>query len=159
MSVTVRHWTQTDISSVLPLMRDLAVFEGNLDLFKATHARLLERGFQTSPPDCHCLIAERGAQIIGILLYQLLPLSDEPEIIVTDLFVSQSARRQGAGRALMQRVALEARSAGCELVRWALADGNEAAQRFYESLGARANPNWVSYGLDRAGLETLAGQP
>ena len=58
----------------------------------------------------------------------------------------------------MRRAALEARDAGCDGIKWAVADWNEPAKRFYESLGARANPNWISYNLDSAALETLAGQ-
>ena len=155
----VRHWCETDTSSVWRLIRDLAAFEENIDLFKLTEAALLEQGFQSSPPDRYCLVAEENAEIIGILSYvHVPPEGSQPEWMVTDLFVTETTRRQGVGSALMKCVALEATHAGCPLVRWAVADDNEAAKRFYKSLGARANPNWVSYGLDSASLETLAGQ-
>lgn len=160
MSATVRHWLERDISSVLPLMSDLAVFEEYIDSFAVTEAVLLEQGFRTSPPSFYCLVAEQGTQIVGVLVYYFLPFSAsaKPELFIKELFVTEAARGHGAGKALMRRAALEARDAGCDGIKWAVADWNEPAKRFYESLGARANPNWISYNLDSAALETLAGQ-
>ena len=174
MSVTVRHWLEADISSVLPLMRALAVFEEYIDSFAVTEAVLLansinadvlpavllEQGFNTSPPNFYCLVAELESQIVGVLVYYFLPFSAsaKPELFIKELFVTEAARGHGAGKALMRRAALEARDAGCDGVKWTVADWNDPAKRFYESLGARANPLWIEYGLDCAGLETLAGQ-
>jgi len=141
-------------------MSDLAVFEEYIDSFAITEAVLLEQGFRTSPPSFHCFVAEQGAQIVGVLVYYFLPFSAsaKPELFIKELFVTEAARGHGAGKALMRRAALEARDAGCDGIKWAVADWNESAKRFYESLGARANPNWISYNLDSAALETLAGQ-
>ena len=157
----VRHWTETDISSVLPLMRDLAVFEDYIDSFAVTETVLLEQGFETSPPNFLVLVAVLENRIVGILVYYFLPFSAsaKPLLYVKELFVHADARGHGAGKALMQRAALEARAAGCGGLRWTVANWNEPAKRFYESLGARANPMWIEYGLDNANLETLAGQP
>ena len=160
MSVTVRHWLEADISSVLPLMRGLAVFEEYIDSFAVTEAVLLEQGFNTSPPNFYCLVAELESEIVGVLVYYFLPFSAsaKPMLYVKELFITEAARGHGAGKALMRRAALEARDAGCSGVKWTVADWNDPAKRFYESLGARANPLWIEYGLDCAGLETLAGQ-
>ncbi len=158
--MNVRHWLEADISSVLPLMRDLAVFEEYIDNFAVTEAVLLEQGFKTSPPNFYCLVAELGTEIVGVLVYYFLPFSAsaKPVLYIKELFVSEDARGHGAGKMLMQRAALEARDAGCSGIKWTVANWNESAKRFYESLGARANPVWIEYGLDSASLETLAGQ-
>jgi GNAT superfamily N-acetyltransferase len=151
VSITVRHWTEADISSVLPLMRDLAVFEAYIDSFAVTETVLLEQGFKTTPPNFYCLVATLETEIVGVLVYYFL-------LYIKELFVAEAARGHGAGKALMQRAALEARNAGCSGVKWTVANWNDAGKGFYESLGARANPVWVEYGLDSATLETLAGQ-
>ena len=158
--MNVRHWLEADISSVLPLMRDLAVFEEYIDSFKVTEAVLLEQGFKTSPPNFYCLVAELETQIVGVLVYYFLPFSAsaKPVLYIKELFVRDTARGHGAGKMLMRRAALEARDAGCSGVKWTVADWNEPAKRFYKTLGARANPVWIEYGLDSANLETLAGQ-
>ena len=158
--MNVRHWTERDISSVLPLMRDLAVFEQYIDSFAVTETVLLEQGFRTSPPNFYCLVAELESQVVGVLVYYFLPFSAsaKPVLYIKELFVTQAARGHGAGKALMQRAALEAREAGCSGVKWTVARWNDPAKRFYESLGAAANPVWIEYGLNSANLETLAGQ-
>ena len=156
----VRHWLEADISSVLPLMRGLAVFEEYIDSFAITETVLLEQGFKTSPPNFYCLVAELESDIVGVLVYYFLPFSAsaKPVLYIKELFVTEAARGHGAGKMLMRCAALEAREAGCSGVKWTVADWNGAAKRFYESLGARANPVWIEYGLDSATLETMAGQ-
>ena len=158
--MNVRHWTERDISSVLPLMRDLAVFEQYIDSFAVTETVLLEQGFKITPPNFYCLVAELESQVVGVLVYYFLPFSAsaKPVLYIKELFVTQAARGHGAGKALMQRAALEAREAGCSGVKWTVARWNDPAKRFYESLGAAANPVWIEYGLNSANLETLAGQ-
>lgn len=158
--MNVRHWLEADIASVLPLMRDLAVFEEYIDSFAVTETVLLEQGFRLEPPNFFVLVAEQGAQIVGVLVYYFLPFSAsaKPVLYIKELYVTQTARGHGAGKALMQRAALEAKNAGCCGVKWTVASWNDSAKRFYESLGAKANPVWIEYGLDSAALETLAGQ-
>ena len=158
--MNVRHWLERDISSVLPLMRDLAVFEDYIDSFAVTESVLLEQGFKTLPPNFYCLIAELESRVVGVLVYYFLPFSAsaKPVLYIKELFVAEAARGHGAGKVLMQRAALEAKRAGCSGVKWTVAEWNDPAKRFYESLGARANPVWIEYGLDSANLETLAGQ-
>ena len=157
----MRHWLEADIPSVLPLMRELAVFEEYLDSFAVTETVLLEQGFNLEPPNFYVLVAELGGSVVGNLVYYFLPFSasTKPELFIKELFVTQTARRHGAGKALMQRAALEAKNAGCDGIKWAVANWNEAAQCFYKSLGAKANPNWISYGLDSTALGELAAQP
>ena len=161
LRANVRHWLEADISSVRKLMRDLAIFEHDLHNFDNFYAKddLLENGFQTLPPELYCLVAEEDAEVVGILVYFLLPTTEtaESEMWITYLFVTQPMRGQGVGRNLMRRAAFEAKNLGCGFIRW-VADENDPAKRFYESLGACSDPHGLSYGLVRAALETLAGQ-
>jgi GNAT superfamily N-acetyltransferase len=161
VSVTVRHWLEADISSVLPLMRELAVFEEYLDSFAVTETVLLEQGFNASPPNFYVLVAELGGQIVGNLVYYFLPFSAsaKPMLFIKELFVSETARGSGAGKALMTHASSIALEKGCAGMKWTVANWNEPAQRFYESLGAKANPVWVEYSLDSSALEQLVAQP
>ena len=47
-------------------MRDLAIFEHDLHNFDNFYAKddLLENGFQTLPPELHCLVAEEDAEVV-----------------------------------------------------------------------------------------------
>ena len=60
---------------------------------------------------------------------------------------------QQTDRLRQARVALER---GCGRFEWAVLDWNRPARDFYETLGARANPEWVIYRLTGAALEKFA---
>ncbi|MFL5350623.1 MAG: hypothetical protein ACJ8AT_38110 [Hyalangium sp.] len=45
---------------------------------------------------------------------------------------------------------------GCGAIRWTVAEWNADGRRFYERLGANANPVWVDYSLSGDALTTLA---
>lgn len=55
---------------------------------------------------------------------------------VLDLYVRPEERRRGAGRALMAGMAAETARRGGRCLWWTVATGDEAALRFYASLGA-----------------------
>ena len=65
---------------------------------------------------------------------------------MNDLFVDESARGQGVGRALIEASAAVARERGVPFVEWATAPDNHTAQRLYDSTGAERT-EWVSYEL------------
>lgn len=69
--------------------------------------------------------------VVGYTFFQIYV----EECLVRHLVVGPTARRMGAGKALMNAVAARARAAGC--VRWALnvKPDNVAARRLYEALG------------------------
>ncbi|BEL07345.1 GNAT family N-acetyltransferase [Actinoplanes sichuanensis] len=62
-------------------------------------------------------------------------LSMAPVWTLNDLFVSATARRTGAGRALVRACADEARAAGAVAVQLQTAPENETAQALYRSEG------------------------
>lgn len=72
--------------------------------------------------------------------------------------MTEAARGQQIGEELMRAAAREAAARGCGSVRWTVASWNEAGKRFYERLGAQANPVWIDYGLSGAALAAL-GEP
>ncbi len=53
----IRKAAKSDISNLLPLMRELAEFEKYANDFAVTEELLREQGFRRSPPDFYCLIA------------------------------------------------------------------------------------------------------
>ncbi len=156
----VRHWQPEDIPEVFLLMHQLAVFEEYEDSFKVSHESLERQGFGETPA-FQCLVATEidSKKIIGILVYMLIPYTASTKSIlyIKELMIDASARGNGAGKALMQQAAKEAKAADCIGMRWTVANWNEAAKKFYESLGATGNPVWVEYGISGDNFATLAG--
>jgi GNAT superfamily N-acetyltransferase len=67
-------------------------------------------------------------------------------VLMNDLYVDESVRGQGLGRALIEATAGVARERGASSVEWSTAPGNHTAQRLYDSTGAERS-EWISYEL------------
>jgi len=85
------------------------------------------------------IVAEIGGEVVGFLLYHSGYDFDHGGrvLYIIDLFVRESARRKGVGRALMEKAADICRRAGGNELVWAIYNPNKLAFIFYESLGAR----------------------
>jgi GNAT superfamily N-acetyltransferase len=67
-------------------------------------------------------------------------------VLMNDLYVDESARGAGVGRALIEASADVARERGVPFVEWSTAPDNHTAQRLYDSTGAERT-EWFSYEL------------
>jgi ribosomal protein S18 acetylase RimI-like enzyme len=65
---------------------------------------------------------------------------------MNDLYVDESARGQGVGRALIEAAAAVAREREVPFVEWSTAPDNHTAQRLYDATGAERT-EWYSYEL------------
>jgi len=157
-AVAIRLAVEADIPALLPLMRGLAEFEKYADSFAVTESVLRERGFRHSPADFHALVADGEHGLVGMLVFYIVPFTAEavPALFIKELFVAAPSRGQGIGEALMRAASREAVARGCGRVRWQVADWNDGGKRFYERLGARADPVWVNYALSADTVRALA---
>jgi GNAT superfamily N-acetyltransferase len=161
-SFRVELATVADIPKLLPLMERLADFEHYRNSFAVTAEVLYQQGFAQQPPDFYCLVARHpDGYIGGLLVYYFIAFtaSARPTLFIKELIVEEACRGQGLGEELMRAAAQAAVAHGCGAVRWAVAAWNEAGRRFYERLGAQANPVWVDYSLSGDALLALADAP
>jgi ribosomal protein S18 acetylase RimI-like enzyme len=98
------------------------------------------------------VVAEVGGHVVGYALYHDGYETDRGRRLVhlIDLYVQEGARRQGVGRALMQRIAELGRKRGAGIVFWSVYKPNALASAFYERLGARyaaADLVWMALDL------------
>jgi len=77
-------------------------------------------------------------------------------LYLEDLYVSPSYRGVGAGKALLNHLAKIAISKGCGRFEWNVLDWNEPAIKFYQSIGAKPQNEWVGYRLAGKALEDFA---
>jgi len=68
-------------------------------------------------------------------------------VLMNDLFVDESARGRGVGRALIEASATVARERGAPVLEWSTEPGNKTAQRLYDKTGAERS-EWVSYEIE-----------
>jgi GNAT superfamily N-acetyltransferase len=156
--LAVRKAIETDVPNLLPLMRELAEFEKYAEDFAVNEEILREQGFRRSPPDFHCLIAEEGGELVGLLVYYFVPFTyrAKPNLIIKELYVTGRHRSRGIGKHLIKAVAREAEKAGCGMIKWWVAKWNERGIEFYERLGAKIDSDWHEFQLSEKAFRDLA---
>ncbi len=141
MALIIRPAVASDAQSIGTLARQFADYLrslGDLTEFKLTAETYLRDGFGPIPAFAG-LVAEDHGQVFGYLLYHFGYDSDRAarNLHIADLYVDQSARRQGVGKALMSHAARIARENRAEELIWSVYPANILAATFYEKLGAQ----------------------
>lgn len=92
--------------------------------------------------------AWRSGELIGyVCLYWHFSSTKAAEtVLMNDLYVEETARGQGVGRALIEASADIARERGAVKLEWATRPDNRRAQRLYDSTGAERS-EWLEYEL------------
>ncbi len=89
-------------------------------------------------PNTEYLLA--GSDGVAQLRYRLSVWTAAPDCWLEDLFVRESARGRGLGRALVEAAFERARARGCRRIELDTNDTNTGAIRLYESLGFSLEP-------------------
>ena len=92
-------------------------------------------GFGTAPAFLS-MIAEWKGETVGYAVYYMGYDTDTATkgAYLADLYVSEHARRRGAGRALVSAVADATRDAGGRWMFWSVLKRNRGARRFYKQI-------------------------
>ncbi|HWI86713.1 MAG TPA: GNAT family N-acetyltransferase [Sphingomonas sp.] len=152
----VRRATLGDVPAILRLIVALATYEREPDAVKATEEMLTGTLFGEQP-HVFAHVAELDDEVIGIAVWFLnySTWTGRPGLYLEDLFVSETARGTGAGKALFQALAREADARGCARIDWAVLDWNTPAMDFYRAIGGRPQIGWQPWRIDGTALEAL----
>lgn len=152
----IRPATIDDVPLLMRFSRELAEYEREPSAVVVTEEALAKDGFG-SQPKFRALIAEWDGQPVGYaLLYDFYSSWKGSGIFLEDLFVRESFRGRGIGKALLSHVARVARDGGYWGIRWEVLDWNKPAMEFYKSLGARFVDEWRQVLLEADALNRLA---
>jgi GNAT superfamily N-acetyltransferase len=157
--VLVRMADKSDTPLILDFIRQLAVYEKLEHEVVADEERLGATLFGDRP-FAEVIIAEHAGEPAGFALFfhNYSTFLARPGLYLEDLFVRPELRGRGIGKLLLQMLARIAVDRGCGRFEWWVLDWNEPAIRFYESLGARAQSEWIGYRLSGDALKALAEQ-
>lgn len=157
-SITIRSAAADDVPLILEFIRALARFENEPDAVKTTQEDLLRDGFGERP-QFEVLIAERNEEPVGFALFFATYSTWEgrPSLYLEDLFVTESARKHGVGRALMAKLAAICVERGYQRLELQVLDWNPARE-FYHRLSMDHMDEWLPYRLSGQALHTLAAE-
>jgi GNAT superfamily N-acetyltransferase len=140
--------TQAQLEQLLPLIAAYQRFYEVEDVGEERNRTFFPR-FIAPSDDGLLLAAWRDEQLLGYacLYWHFTSLVPAETVLMNDLFVTETARGQGVGRALIEASADIARNRGAHHLEWATAPSNKTAQRLYNA--TRATPStWIEYELD-----------
>lgn len=152
MDIEIVEARKEDMSSVLEMITELAVFEKEPNAVKITKEDLMIAGFGESPMFT-CFIAKVDGDIVGMaLIYFRFSTWVGKTVHLEDLVVKEQMRGKGIGNALYKRVMQYAKDAGVKRVNWMVLGWNEGAIKFYKRTGAEVLEDWWQVEMDENGM-------
>lgn len=156
-NIEIRPARAADASLIMRFITDLAIYENAEDEVEATAEDIKQTVFGPGTTT-HAVICEVDAVPAGFAVYffNYSTWLGKNGLYLEDLYVSPEFRGLGAGKALLKHLARIAVAKDCGRFEWSVLDWNEPAIRFYQSLGARPQDEWVPYRLTGKALVDLA---
>ena len=155
--IEIRRAEPADAALILRFITDLAIYEKAEDKVVATVADI-QRSLFSEGGNARALICDIDAAPAGFAVYffNYSTWLGRNGLYLEDLYISPESRGQGAGKALLRKLAKIAVSKDCGRFEWSVLDWNEPAIKFYQSIGAEPQDEWVGYRLSGRALEELA---
>jgi GNAT superfamily N-acetyltransferase len=156
-ALRIRPATSADAELIFSLICELADYEKLRHEVVATADSIRETVF--GPGSCtEVLIAELDGEVVGFAIFfaTYSTFLGRQGIYLEDIFVRKPNRGQGIGKRLLAEVARVAVARQCGRLEWSVLDWNKSAIDFYESLGAKAQNEWIRYRITGGELEQLA---
>ena len=157
MTLEIRPAQPADAAQILAFIVELAEYE------RARHEVVasledIQRSLFADGASARALICLRDGEPIGYAVYffSYSTWLGRNGIYLEDLYVTPQQRGSGAGKQLLRHLAREACAHDCGRLEWSVLDWNEPAIRFYESIGASAQGEWIRYRMEGDTLRTFA---
>ncbi|MBP4138085.1 GNAT family N-acetyltransferase [Flavobacterium geliluteum] len=152
--MNIRKGNPEDMSSVLGLIKELAIFEKEPDAVVITAEDLIRDGFGEKPL-FQVFVAEVDSEIVGIALYYYRYSTWKGKTIhLEDLIVKEKMRGTGLGSALYTEIMKQGKRDNVRRVEWNVLDWNTPAVNFYKNSGAKILDDWAVVQMDQAGIDS-----
>jgi GNAT superfamily N-acetyltransferase len=153
----IRAACADDVAVILAFIKKLAAYEKLTHEVVATE-ELLKKTLFGEGRTAEVAIGYLADKPVGFVLFfhNYSTFLGRPGLYIEDLFVDESYRGRGFGRALLVYVARLAKERGCGRLEWSVLDWNEPAIGFYKKLGAVPMSEWTVFRVTGESLTKLA---
>ena len=139
-AIVVRPIRQADLAAWKPLWDGYNAFygrHGETALAPAITAATWQRFFNPDEP-VFALVAEVDGELRGLTHYLLHRSTTRIELTcyLQDLFVAETERGRGVGKALIEGVYAQAEAAGIKRVYWQTHETNSPGRRLYDAVAS-----------------------
>ncbi len=154
--IAIRPATQDDAGLILEMIRALADYQEQGPDVTATEELLIRDGFGPTP-QFECIIAEVNGQSVGMAVFHATysTWTGKRGLFIEDLFVDESVRSRGVGRALVREVARIAENRECHYIVLNVIHANPA-RNFYDHYGFVYLDDVLTYRLSDKRFHQLA---
>jgi GNAT superfamily N-acetyltransferase len=155
--LVIREAKPEDSNVILNFILELAKYEKLEPEVLATESSIRDSIFGPES-SAKALICEKSGIPIGYAIYffNYSTWLGKHGLYLEDLYISQTERGFGAGKALLKYLARIAVSKDCGRFEWSVLDWNQPAIDLYKSLGAEPQNEWIVYRLSGQKLLDLA---
>lgn len=158
----IRSAEPRDVAVIIELVRELAIYE-KAEPEALMSAEQLHAALFAEHASVYGLVASKtpGGTVVGFALYFLnfSTWRGVNGIYLEDLFVLDTERGTGLGKALLQTLATIAADRGYARIEWSVLKWNAPSIKFYESIGATAMTEWDTMRLTDDALAAFATAP
>ena len=155
VTMKIKEITQTDIPTLLELIKELAKYEQLLNQVSANEDLLTQ--WIINEKKANALLLEYNHTIVGFVLYfnNFSTFLGKPGIYLEDLYIKEDYRNKGFGKQVFKYLANECTQKGYGRLDWSVLDWNEPSIQFYQKLGALPMSDWTTYRLTESELKKL----
>lgn len=149
----IRKGEQKDIPAIHQLIIELAAYVKEAHKVATTVESMLQDGFGKNPI-FQFFVAEKDHQVVGLALFYIRYSTWKGKsIYLEDLVVTESERRTGLGKKLLDIIVQEAKETDCNLVTWQVLDWNEPVIKFSKKSEAQLDAQWINCLLSKGQME------
>jgi GNAT superfamily N-acetyltransferase len=156
-TISIRQATREDASLLLSFVQGLAREEKAENEVETSKEQLIKTLF-AKDSTTHAVICEVDKMPIGhaIYFFNYSTWQGKNGLYIEDLYILAQYRNLGAGKQIIKHLASLALDKDCGRMEWSVMDWNMPAIKFYNSLGAQPQNEWIRYRLSGSTLEETA---
>lgn len=157
-NLSFRYATRDDVELILYFIKAIAKYEKMEDEVIATKESLEYWLFDKTQAEVIFAMLDNKEIGFALFFHNFSTFQGKAGLYLEDIFILESYRGKGYGKAIFKELATIALKRGCGRMEWCCLDWNIPSINFYKSMGAIPMDTWTTYRLDREKIEELANK-